>query len=266
MTGGKKESQRERGGPQRARRASPRVLAITGGIVAAGAIAVVLAAVLAQGGQKAPEVNFPKLGSAHWNGALKGASGANALFKGIPQHGLVLGRPSAPVEMALFIDVQCPYCDAYWHDVLPTIVRKYVRPGKVQIDLEPWAFVGPRSFTGRLGLIAASLQSRGFEYATVLFDNQGVERGGWLTDTMMEKIAASVNELNLAEWSAAWPGTYAASIAHRVSVLARKDHVTGTPRVFVGRTGGTLHDITKSETAPGLKQTEVALNTMRAGS
>jgi len=197
---------------------------------------------------------------------LEGASGANALFKGIPQHGLVLGRPLAPVKMELFIDVQCPICHAYWRDALPTIIRKYVRSGKVQIDLEPWAFIGPKSFTGRLGLIAASLQSRGFEWATVLFDNQGVEQTRWLTSTMMEKIAASVNGLNLAEWSTARTGLHVRSIGHAVSVLARKDHVVSTPTVFVGHTGGKLHDIAKHGNAPRLKQTELALNTAQAKS
>lgn len=267
MPGGEKERlRRDGGGLHRPRRASPRVLATAGGIVAAAAVTIVLVVVLGTGSQKAPGGSFPKMGSEHWSGALKGASGANALFKGIPQHGLVLGRPSAPVEMELFIDVQCPFCDSYWREALPTIVRKYVRPGEVQIDLEPWAFLGPRSFTGRLGLIAASLQSRGFEWATILFDNQGVELTRWLTSTMMEKIAASVNGINLAEWESARTGAYAASIGHGVSLLARKDHVVGTPTVFVGRIGGKLHDITMPGNGARLKPTELALNTAQAKS
>ena len=75
------------------------------------------------------------------------------------QQGLVLGRPSAPVEMEMFIDVQCPICQRYEVESLPTIVNKYIKTGKVQLHMQPWAFIGgagSQSFSGRLGLIAAS--------------------------------------------------------------------------------------------------------------
>ena len=108
--------------------------------------------------------------------ALQGAGEANNLFKGIPQHGLTLGNPKAPVTMEMFIDVQCPVCDDYEVVHLPGVVNKYIQTGKVQLHLKPWAFIGgpgSQSFTGRLGVIAAADQNKGFQYAKVLYDNQG---------------------------------------------------------------------------------------------
>lgn len=253
------------GGPHRPRQASPRVLAIAGGVCAAAVIAIVLGVVLTRGGHKAPAGQFPKVGDAHWSGALRGASEANVLFRGIPQRGLVLGRSSAPVEMELVIDVQCPFCQSYVEDDLTPILRKYVRPGKVQIRLEPWAFINARSFAGRLAFIAASFQNKMFEYAKVLYDNQGPEGTGWLTNTMMEKIAASVNGLKLAEWKAATTGPHAASIGHGVDLLVSRDHIQGTPRVLVGRAGSKLRDVTSNNSPPDLRQTEQALDTALAG-
>ena len=49
----------------------------------------------------------------------------------------MLGKPSAPVEMEMFIDVQCPICRDYEVSSLPTIVQKYIRTGKVQLHLQP---------------------------------------------------------------------------------------------------------------------------------
>ena len=104
--------------------------------------------------------------------------------------------------MEMFIDVQCPVCQAYEVDNLPTVVKDNIANGKVQLHLKPWAFLGPQSFTGRYGVIAAAKQNKGFEYAKVLYDNQRQEESGWLTGREMAIIAASVDGLNLAQWQA----------------------------------------------------------------
>jgi len=245
------------------RQASPRVLAIGGAVAAAIVVAIVLAVVLGGGGHSSagnPLAGLPAVGNANNSVALPGAPAANSLFQGIPQTGLVLGRPSAPVEMVMFIDVQCPICQNYEVNYLPTIVQRYIRTGKVQLHLEPWAFIGPQSKTGRLGLIAASFQNKGFQYAKVLYDNQRQENSGWLDDRMMAEIAASVTGLNLKRWWTDVNGSPARTIASTVDRLAAKDKVAGTPTVFVGRAGGKLHDIMPAGYAPNLQITERALN------
>lgn len=234
---------------------------IAGVVVALAAIAIVLGVVLSGGHKSAND--FPTTGSCQSAVALTGACDANALFKGIPQNGLVLGKPSAPVEMDLFIDVQCPICKNYEIAYLPTIVQKYVRTGKVQIHLKPWAFIGSQSFTGRLGVFAASYQNKAFEYAKVLYDNQpiGSENSGWLDDTEMEKIASSVNGLDIAKWSTDEKSTQAQADANTVDDLAKQYVVAGTPTVLVGcEATGKLHDIIQTGYAPNLQQTEHALN------
>jgi protein-disulfide isomerase len=251
-------------GGARARQASPRVLGIAGGIVLVVVIAIVLAVVLGSGGGNGsggdPTKGRPAIGNANNPVALDGAPDANSLFKGIPQSGLVLGKPSAPVEMEMFIDVQCPICQRYEVDSLPTIVQKYIRTGKVQLHVQPWAFLGPQSFSGRLGVIAASFQNKGFEYAKVLYDNQGQEESGWLNSDEEAAIAASVTGLNLHKWWTDVNSSAAQTIASDVDKLAKANHVTGTPTVLVGKTGGKLHDIMPAGYAPTLQITERALD------
>ena len=256
------------GGARGPRHASPRVRVIVGVFVLLVGLGFGLGIAFSKG-KKAPGIHIakhlPTVGSDHWAGSLHGAREANAVFQGIPQHGLVLGKPSAPVEMEMFVDVQCPVCRYYETTYLPAIVQSYVRPGKVQIHLQPWAFIGGKgsqSFSGRLGLIAASFQDKGFEYAKVLYDNQGIEDTGWLTDPVMDQIAASVNGLKLKDWSAGRAGSRAAEIASRVDALAKTDGIGGTPTVLVGPTGGKLTDITPtgSTNAPDLHITKKALD------
>ena len=240
-------------GGVRTRQASPRALAIGGVVVLAIVIAIVLGVVLSSGGSSggggvvptSAMQGLPATGSPTWAGALPGAAESNNLFKGIPQHGLTLGNPKAKVEMEMFIDVQCPVCDDYEVNHLPSVVNKYVRTGKVQLHLQPWAFIGgagSQSFSGRLGLIAASFQNKGFQYAKVLYDNQppNSEGTGWLDGPMMARIAASVAGLNMAKWRADTNGSAPKSVASQVDAAAAAKNVGGTPTILVGPTGGKL--------------------------
>ena len=264
-------------GGARARQASPRALAIAGGVVLIAVIAIVLGVVLRSGGGGSNTVTkgdlngLPTIGNANSAVALQGATEANDLFKGIPQQGLVLGKPSAPVEMEMFIDVQCPICRDWETLYVPTIVRKYIRTGKVQLHLQPWAFLGSQSFSGRLGVIAAAAQNKGFEYAKVSYDNWQQENSGWLNGQMMAYIAASVTGVNLSRWQQDVNSAQAKSVASAVDKLASKAKVTGTPSILVGRTNGPLQNVqTPAEIAairsPTLSETEQALDAAIANS
>ncbi len=252
-----------------ARQAPPRTLAMGGGVVLVVVVAIVLAVVLGSGGGNSssgdPTKGLPAVGSQSSPVAVDGAAEANGLFKGIPQTGLVLGSPSAPVEMEMFIDVQCPICRDWETNYIPTIVQKYIRKGKVQLHLQPWAFLGDQSFSGRLGLIAASFQNKGFEWTKALYNIQQTENTGWLTSDQMALIAASVNGLKLKRWWRDTNSSAAKEIADKVSKLATKDKVTGTPTIFVGRTGGQLQNVQSPAEihalrAPTLEETQQALD------
>ncbi len=259
-------------GGARTRQASPRALAIAGGVVLLAIVAIVLGVVLSKGGgsggsntvSKQDTAGLPAVGSQTWPGALQGAGEANDLFKGIPQKGLVLGSPKAPIEMEMFIDVQCPVCQNYEAVYLPTVVRQYIRTGKVQLHLQPWAFIGPQSSTGRYGVIAAGAQNKAFEYTKLLYDNQppGSENSGWLDGKMMANIAASVSGLNLERWRKDTNSAEAQSVAGAVDKLASKSKVSGTPTILVGCKGKSLHDIVAPTAAPNLQDTTLALNAL----
>ena len=139
--------------------------------------------------------------------------------------------------MEMFIDVQCPVCQAYEVDNLPTVVKNDIANGKVQLHLKPWAFLGPQSFTGRYGVIAAAKQNKGYEYAKVLYDNQRQEESGWLTGREMAIIAASVDGLDLAQWQADVNSSASKETANAIDAEAKQRQVQGTPTIFVGCTG-----------------------------
>src|SRR5689334_17467372 len=127
MPSGKKSKQMRRaaasvppvqskGGPRRRRQADPRVLMIGGGIAVLAIVGIVLGIVLSGGGSKSVK-DFPTVGSLATG--LPAASDVESQFKGIPQSGLTLGKPSAPVTLVEYIDLQCPFCQQFETQVMP---------------------------------------------------------------------------------------------------------------------------------------------------
>jgi len=252
---------RSKGGPA-SRQANPKVLLIGGGVVALVAVAIVLAVVLSGGGSGTPKVT-QTIGSAA--SGLPGATDVESMLKGIPQSGLFLGSPSAPVQMVMYIDLQCPICQNFETTITPTLIAKYIRPGKVRLELEPWAFIGPDSTRGQKALLAAAEQNKAFDFAQVLYDNQGTENTGWLSDSMIVQIAESVTGLDVPKLLA---DRNAAKVKQQIDAVASSaaaNKVTGTPTVLVGRRGAEPALVGSPGSAPNLTQVETAIDTALAG-
>src|SRR5439155_4176238 len=109
-----------------------------------------------------------------------------------PQHGNVLGQASAPATMIEYVDLQCPFCRQFETQEAPTLISRYARSGKLRIVLRPVAFIGPDSVRGRAAAIAAGDQNHLFDFAQILYDNQGTENTVWLDEGMVDQAAASI--------------------------------------------------------------------------
>jgi protein-disulfide isomerase len=247
MPSGKRSKQQRRAavpppvqskGAPRARQASPRVLAAVGGGVVLIAVIVVLIVVLTGGGSgsKIPQ-GTPTVGSPTSDVALPGAQDVDALYKGIPQTDLLLGQAKAPVTMVEYIDLQCPFCQQFETEVMPDIITKYVRTGKLRVDTRVVAFIGPDSQHGRKAAIAAGFQNKAYPFMELLYYNQGTENTGWLDDSMIATAAASVQGMNVPKLFSDMDSSEVSSVASQLDKYQEADKVTATPTLFVGKTG-----------------------------
>jgi protein-disulfide isomerase len=225
------------------RRASPKVLAAGAVVIALAAVAVALAFALTGGSSS----STPSTTTAATT--LPDASASTALFKGIPQHGNVLGKQNAPVTMVEYIDLQCPICRAFETDVMPTIVPRFVRSGKVRLIARPIAFIGPDSVRGRFAALAAARQNRFFDFTQLLYANQGSENSGWLDDKFVRAAYSSIPGLDVAAAEKARTEGAISQQADTFDSQADADNVRGTPTVLVGKTGGKLTEVASPDVA-----------------
>jgi protein-disulfide isomerase len=165
------------------------------------------------------------------------------LYIGVPQEGVTLGSPRAPLRMVVFVDLQCVLCAPFSHGVLPAIVNNYVRTERVQLVLWPLAQIGPDSAKAARAAAGAAQQDRLWQFADFFLWKQGLENSGYVTPSFLGKVSR--------EAGAAPDGILAHALSHQLPPLlahaarvAKRYRVTGTPTFFMGGRGGPLARMT----------------------
>lgn len=166
--------------PQAERRRQ-RLWLLGASVVVAVAIAAAAIAIGGAGGDEAGTTT----------GRPAGKTAVGGLFAGIPQRGVELGDPKAPVTVTEFADLQCPFCGESAREELPGVVRRFVRPGQVRLVFRSLAFLGPDSLRGAKVAAAAGLQNRLWQTVDLIYRNQGEENSGWLSDAYLRRVAAA---------------------------------------------------------------------------
>ena len=166
---------------------------------------------------------------------LVGVSETAALLRGIPQHGFSLGSPTAPVRLVEYADPQCPYCALYARDVLPTLIRDYVRPGKVRLEFRGLWFLGADSGTALRTAVAAADQNRFWNVIELIYRNQGPENA-WVNDDVLRAIVTG-GGADAAEVFATRDSAAVGATVDGWARQAQADGIRGVPAFLVGRRG-----------------------------
>jgi len=171
---------------------------------------------------------------------VREAAAVEARFAGIPQGGIALGRPSAPLTLVEFGDLQCPFCRHFALRTLPTLLARYVRPGRLRLEFRNVPLLGPDSARAARVAMAAAGQDRLWEFVDLFYVNQRRENTGYVTDDFLRAIAAGVRGLDPAAALQARGATAIGAQLTQNLALARQIGIPGTPTFLLGRTGGTL--------------------------
>ena len=167
---------------------------------------------------------------------------SSTLLAGIPQNGAILGSEDAQVTLIQFEDFQCPVCKRYQEEGFPGIVEEYVRPGKVKIRFVGLAFLGPDSEKALLHALAAGEQGDLWQFTEALYANQGEENSGWVTDDLLQGIAADLG-LDWEKLQTDADGPVTLQQANAMATEASEREVPGTPWFYVQVGNGEPYEV-----------------------
>jgi protein-disulfide isomerase len=230
------------------------------GIVVAAVVVAIVVVLIATGGSS--KKGIPT--SEHVKNQT--VAEVSSVVGGIPQSGNVLGSANAPVTLEYFGDLQCPVCQEFTLEALPSIIQKWVRSGKLKIVYRSMetATHEPEVFkTQQVAALAAGKQQKLWYYIELFYHEQGEENSGYVTESYLQQLAQQVPGLNLTKWTnersePAFANQLEAD-AQAVSAAGFK----GTPSFLLGKTGGALHQFetgTVKEAAPYNAAIEKALH------
>jgi protein-disulfide isomerase len=226
-----RQARRDREAAATAAASRRRRLLQLGGLLAAAAVIVVIAIDASSGGGGTEPAA---------DGPVAGAAEAREMLAGIPQDGVTLGRPDAPVTLVEFADPQCPFCRAFALDDLPHVIEDYVRTGKAKIELRLLTFLGEDSVEGGRALAAAAQQDKLWNASEIFYANQGEENSGYVDDAFLRRTLGAVPGFDVDRALKDATSTATTEQLAEASTLARRHGIDGTPTVLVGPTGGTL--------------------------
>jgi protein-disulfide isomerase len=174
----------------------------------------------------------------------------SVLLADIPQSANALGQPAAPVTLAYFADLQCPYCRDFSLELLPSIIERWVQTGKLRIEShalqtathEPEVFMAQQ-----VAALAAGRQDKAWHFIETFYAEQGEEGSGYVTDAYLQGIASQLTGLDLARWTSDRRDPELANEIAGDARAAENAGLTGTPSFLIGASGGAMNGFSPSD-------------------
>jgi hypothetical protein len=168
-----------------------------------------------------------------------------ALLTGIPQHGVVLGQPTAPVTLQVFIDLEDAQSTYWVNALLPSILEKFVRTNVVRIEFRSYKSDtlnrGP-FYRQQVAALAAGKQNLLWNYVATFLNEQDGAFTNYATEEFVAHIAEQVPTLNLSAWEQALTVALEKSVALDL-ITARKAGFHVSPSFRIGLTNGHMRDL-----------------------
>jgi protein-disulfide isomerase len=171
--------------------------------------------------------------------SVKGARSIDAELSGIPQHGLTLGEPAAPVGVSEYCDLESTVCKEDAEEVLPQVIADKVATGEATLTFRNFVIISPQSHGASAAAIAAGEQGRGWNFIEAFFRNQGRPNSGFATGEFLESIAAAAGVGDMSRWNSERRGGKAKAQAVASTKEAERLGLTGTPTFTI--TGPRTH-------------------------
>jgi protein-disulfide isomerase len=197
------------------------------GIVVVAVIVVVFA--ISAGGSS---------GLQHGKTLTKTQTQVESLLAGIPQSGRTLGKPSAPVTMTYFGDLECPICQEFTLTSFVQLVQNEVKAGKVKVVYKSFCTAtcnnaGQSVFNmQQTAAYAAGEQDKFWNYAELFYHEQGDETSDYVNQSFLDHLAEQTQGLDLPTWQSAKGSSSLEAQVTADENAGTAAGVTGTPTLF----------------------------------
>lgn len=143
------------------------------------------------------------------------------------------GNPNAKVKLVAFEDFRCPFCEKFFTDTEPQIIKDYVDTGKAVIYYREYQFLGPASVIAGNAAECANEQGKFWDMHQYLYKNQPSESDtSMYTTDNMTKIAGQLGMNTSSFKSCLSANKYDKNLQTDLSA-GQAAGVTGTPTVFI---------------------------------
>jgi protein-disulfide isomerase len=164
-----------------------------------------------------------------------------ALLRRIPQSVNALGSSAAPVTLRFFGDLQCPTSRAFTLEMLPSVIDRWVRTGRLRIEYRALrtATASAKVFMAQqAAALAAGMQGKLWDYIEFFYHEQRREDSGYVNRRFLRSLAEQTPGLDVRQWNGDREET---SLAARVALdeqAAARRGLYETPALLIGLTPG----------------------------
>jgi protein-disulfide isomerase len=208
-----------------------------GGVAVVVVVAIVVIVIATGGGKKSHVATTPQAKTQVF-------TDVNKVIGGVSQAGNALGSATAPVTLVFFGDLQCPVCRDFSLGVLPGLVERFVRPGKLRIDYRSLetATREPETFRKQqISALAAGKQNKMWWFTELFYHQQGEENSEYVNEEFLDKIAAEVPGLDSSKWKSDRNDPEFQNTILTDAQAANNQGLTGTPSFLLSKSGATPH-------------------------
>ncbi len=148
-------------------------------------------------------------------------------------HFPALGKSDAKVHIVEFADLRCPFCEKFFTDTEPQIIKDYVDTGKATFSFRQYPFLGPASTVAADAAECANEQGKFWDFHDYMYKNQPSE-----SDTSLyapDKLTDVAGQLGMdaTQFRQCLDSKQDDSKAQADLADGQKAGVTGTPTVFI---------------------------------
>lgn len=145
----------------------------------------------------------------------------------------ILGNKDAKVHIVEFLDPRCPFCEQFFTNTEPQLIKDYVDTGKVSFAVRLYTFLGPASTVASNALECANEQGKFWALHDYLYKNQPPE-----TDTSMFTVDNLTNiagtlGMNTSQFQSCLSANKYNNDVTSELAAGQKAGVTGTPTLFI---------------------------------